>query len=285
MISFFQPTRCLTTQTGQRKRPRAAIVRYGDNSAGGPDHDVLTGASSEVSLLFQCYISHYIQVPVKRRAGGFCQQLFPANTLRSQSDDNTFALWRGVKRKLAVAERESMCVWKRRVTRVDVEGKQRKINSYSVSLVSSVEFSSSCCHLLEIITERNDRQVKALPFYLYTMNVLKSSRSYLILIINIFYIKVFFVGNNLLEKYYFTLNKNKCNTLFFVPIFHRAQRSKIFFCLHKRNISLSTNIFHKSLQICVTEHFFFCWESIQMLLRQNGYCIGEPQAANSNGSL
>lgn len=110
MISFFQPTRCLTTHTGQWKRPRVVMVRYGDNSAGGPDRDVLTGASSEVSLLFQCYISHYIQVPVKRRAGGFCQQLFPANTLLSQSDDNTFALWRGVKRKLAVAERESMCM-------------------------------------------------------------------------------------------------------------------------------------------------------------------------------
>lgn len=81
-----------------------------------------------------------------------------------------------------------VCVLKGRVTRVDVEGKQRKINSYSASLVSSVKFSSSCCHLLEIITERNDRQVKALSFYLYTTNVLQSNSSYLILVINIFYI-------------------------------------------------------------------------------------------------
>lgn len=205
MISFFQPTRCLTTQTGQRKRPRAVMVRYGDNSAGGPDRDVLTGASSEVSLLFQCYISHYIQVPVKRRAGGFCQQLFRANALLSQSDDNTFALWRGVKRKLAVAERESMCVcvWKRRVTRVDVKGKQRKINSYSVSLVSSVHFSSSCCHLLEIITERNDRQVKALSFYFYTAKVLQSSSIYVILIINYYYFTCLFCWKQLARKVLF----------------------------------------------------------------------------------
>lgn len=80
-----------------------------------------------------------------------------------------------------------VCVWKRRVTRVDVKGKQRKINIYSVSLVSSVPFSSSCCHLLEIITERNDRQVKALSFYLYTTNVLQSRSSYLIPTIDIFY--------------------------------------------------------------------------------------------------
>lgn len=59
-----------------------------------------------------------------------------------------------------------------RTDKVDVEGIQRKINSYSVSLVSSVQFSSSRCHLLEIITERDERQVSLLSLYLYTANIL-----------------------------------------------------------------------------------------------------------------
>lgn len=65
-----------------------------------------------------------------------------------------------------------MCVRERGLTRVDMEGKQRKINSYSVSLVSSVQISSSRCHLLEIITERDDQQVSLLFLYLHTANIL-----------------------------------------------------------------------------------------------------------------
>lgn len=57
----------------------------------GQNRDVFTGAS-EVSLLFQRYISRQTQDPVKRRAGGLCQQLSGADTLLAQSDDNTFAL-------------------------------------------------------------------------------------------------------------------------------------------------------------------------------------------------
>lgn len=72
-------------------------------------------------------------------------------------------------------ERECVCVWKR-VTRVEVERKQRKINSYSVSLVSSVQFSSSCCHLLKIITERDDWQVNLLSFSLYRKVPLKQQQ-------------------------------------------------------------------------------------------------------------
>lgn len=46
-------------------------------------------------------------------------------------------------------------------------GKQRKVNSDSVSLIKSVWCSSSCCHPLEIIIKKDDCQVNLLsvPFY------------------------------------------------------------------------------------------------------------------------
>lgn len=45
---------------------------------------------------------------------------------------------------------------------------QRKVNSYSVSLINSGQCSSSCCHPLEIITKRDDCQVNSLSFHFYT---------------------------------------------------------------------------------------------------------------------
>lgn len=66
-----------------------------------------------------------------------------------------------------------MYVCERGLTRVDVEGKQRKINTYSVSLISSVQFSSSCCHLLEIITERDQ---PALPLLIHCRHPLKEQQ-------------------------------------------------------------------------------------------------------------
>lgn len=45
--------------------------------------------------------------------------------------------------------------------------KQRKVNSFSVSLISLVKCSSSCCHPLEIITKRDDCQVTLLSITLH----------------------------------------------------------------------------------------------------------------------
>lgn len=235
------------------------MARYGDNSAGGPDRDVLTGASSEVSPLFQCYISHYIQVPVKRRAGGFCQQLFPANTLLSQSDDNTFALWRGVKRKLAVAERESMCMCACVCVKEKSDKGWRggKTEENKPLLCVSCQFSAVQFLLL---SSTGNNYWEALSFYLYTTNIPQSSSSYLILIINIFYICLFCWKQFARKVLFYTVQKKQL--CFLCPVFielkflrsFSAYTKGLFLFVHKYCSQICPNLCYWALLLLLRIH-------------------------------